>query len=164
MKMNPKLKNKIIALTSASAGTIAIATVLITNFEGVSYTPYRDVANVLTVCHGHTGPDIVADKKYTSDECAALLDNDLKKTAVHVDKLLTVDLPDTTRAALYSFAFNVGVGAFEKSTLLKKINSGDTVGACNELRRWVYAGGKKWLGLVNRRDVEEQICLLAVKQ
>ncbi|MFQ1042853.1 lysozyme [Gilliamella sp. CG16] len=164
MKMNTRLKNKIIALTSAGAGTIAIATVLITNFEGVSYTPYRDVANVLTVCHGHTGPDIVADKKYTSDECAALLDNDLKKTAVHVDKLLTVDLPDTTRAALYSFAFNVGVGAFEKSTLLKKINSGDTVGACNELRRWVYAGGKKWLGLVNRRDVEEQICLLAVKQ
>lgn len=164
MKMNPKLKNKIIALTSAGAGTIAIATVLITNFEGVSYTPYRDVANVLTVCHGHTGPDIVADKKYTSDECVALLDSDLKKTAVHVDKLLTVDLPDTTRAALYSFVFNVGVGAFERSTLLKKINSGDTVGACNELRRWVYAGGKKWLGLVNRRDVEEQICLLTVKQ
>lgn len=164
MKMKTKLKNKIVALTSAGAGTIAIATILITNFEGISYTPYRDVANVLTVCHGHTGPDIVADKKYTSDECASLLDNDLKKTAVHVDKLLKIDLSDTTRAALYSFVFNVGISAFERSTLLKKINSGDTVGACNELKRWVYAGGKKWSGLVNRRDVEEQICLLTVKQ
>ncbi|MGA6579692.1 glycoside hydrolase family protein, partial [Providencia sp. NPDC089923] len=63
-----------------------------------------------------------------------------------------------TKAALYSFAFNVGTGAFAKSTMLKKLNAGDQYGACEELKRWVYAGGKVWRGLVNRREAEAAIC------
>lgn len=53
---------------------------------------------------------------------------------------------------MYSFAFNVGTGAFAKSTMLKKLNAGDQYGVCEELKKWVYTGGKVWRGLVNRRE------------
>lgn len=56
--------------------------------------------------------------------------------------LIKVDIDDNTRAAIYSFAYNVGTGAFARSTMLKKLNAGDIAGACNELKRWTYAGVK----------------------
>lgn len=76
-----------------------------------------------------------------------------------VNPLIKVNIPDYTRAALYSFTYNVGVGAFSRSTLLKKLNAGDQAGACNELKRWIYAGGVKWKGLMTRREVEKAVCL-----
>ncbi|NUW61949.1 glycoside hydrolase family protein, partial [Cronobacter muytjensii] len=57
------------------------------------------------------------------------------------------------------FVFNVGGDAFAKSTLLRKLNKGDQEGACEEMRRWVYAGGMKWKGLQNRREMERSMCL-----
>lgn len=159
--MNIKLKNKIFAVIGA--GAIAIASVMLQSLEGVEYKPYYDVGGVLTVCYGHTGSDIIKDKIYTESECHALLDKDLKRFGVQVDKLVTVDIPDTTRAALYSFTYNVGIGAFKRSTLLKKLNTGDVVGACDEMKRWIYAGGKKWQGLMNRREIEDEVCHLQLK-
>ncbi|WP_256937108.1 glycoside hydrolase family protein, partial [Enterobacter chuandaensis] len=61
-------------------------------------------------------------------------------------------------AALYSFTYNVGAGAFSRSTLLKKLNTGDVPGACIELQRWTYAGGKQWKGLITRREIEREVC------
>ncbi|KPO22290.1 glycoside hydrolase family protein, partial [Escherichia coli] len=61
--------------------------------------------------------------------------------------------------ALYSFVYNVGAGNFRTSTLLRKINQGDIKGACDQLRRWTYAGGKQWKGLMTRREIEREICL-----
>uniref|UniRef100_UPI0034D5B9C7 lysozyme n=3 Tax=Morganellaceae TaxID=1903414 RepID=UPI0034D5B9C7 len=121
------LKQKIAALTTA--GATAIALVVIAHFEGVRYEPYRDVAGVLTVCYGHTGKDIIQGKRYTQQECDALLQNDFIKTQQQVDALIKVPLDDYTKAALYSFAFNVGTTAFSRSTLLKKLNAGDRAGA-----------------------------------
>lgn len=159
--MNTTLKKAI--LSAIGGGAIAIALVLIPSQEGREYKPYRDVAGITTVCDGHTGSDIVKDKTYTDAECDLLLKQDLDRTAKQVDKLITIEIPDTTRAALYSFAYNVGTGAFARSTLLKKLNQGDVIGACDELRRWVYAGGKKWRGLVNRREVDREVCQLQLK-
>ncbi|WP_337135908.1 lysozyme [Proteus terrae] len=150
------LKQKIAALTTA--GATAIALVVIAHFEGVRYEPYRDVAGVLTVCYGHTGKDIIQGKRYTQQECDALLQHDFIKTQQQVDVLIKVPLDDYTKAALYSFAFNVGTTAFARSTLLKKLNVGDRAGACKEMKRWVYAGGKVWRGLVSRREAESALC------
>ena len=61
--------------------------------------------------------------------------------------------------ALYSFAYNVGTGNFQTSTLLRKINQGDPKGACDQLLRWTYAKGKQWKGLITRREVEREVCL-----
>lgn len=60
-----------------------------------------------------------------------------------------------------SFAYNVGAQAFCSSTLVAKLNGGDYAGACNELSRWVYAGGVRVQGLVNRREAERKRCLAA---
>lgn len=161
MALSPQLKKSIAGVVSG--GALAIAAVLITPFEGTKHVPYLDVVGVPTVCTGHTGPDIIMGKTYTDAECQALLNKDLRNVANQIDPLIKRPIHDTTRAALYSFTYNVGAGAFRQSTLLKKINAGDTVGACNELRRWTYAGGKQWKGLMNRREIERDVCLWGQK-
>lgn len=160
MAMSNSLRNKLIA--AAGGGAMLIATVFLGGKDGVEgrvYEPYKDVAGVWTVCDGHTGTDIIKGKKYTDRECDRLLWNDLQPVKKTVDSLVKVPLNEYQRAALYSFTYNVGSGAFSKSTLLKKLNAGDQDGACEELRRWVYAGGMKFRGLMNRRDMERSMCL-----
>ncbi|HDL6671128.1 TPA: lysozyme, partial [Yersinia enterocolitica] len=109
--------------------------------EGREYVAYQDVVGVLTVCDGHTGKDIIPNKKYSDAECDALLRKDLAPVQRTVDAAVKVPLSKYQKAALYSFTYNVGQSAFAKSTLLKKLNTGDIKGACDELRRWTYAGG-----------------------
>lgn len=160
MAISSNLRNKLIAV--AGGGAIAIATVFLGGKDGVEgrvYEPYKDVAGVWTVCDGHTGTDIIKGKKYTDRECDRLLMQDLQPVKKAVDGLVKVQLNEYKRAALYSFTYNVGTSAFSKSTLLKRLNSGDQAGACEEMRRWVYAGGMKWKGLQNRRDMERSLCL-----
>lgn len=152
---------KIKHLITGGAGAVAIAAALLGGHDGLEgrrYIPYRDVAGVLTVCDGHTGKDIIPGKRYTDAECDALLDKDLKRVKAQVDPLIKVSIPESERAAFYSFAYNVGTGAFARSTLLKKLNAGDHAGACNELKRWTYAGGRQWKGLVTRREIEREVC------
>ncbi|CAK8744475.1 Lysozyme RrrD [Sodalis praecaptivus] len=139
-----------------------MATVLFQWHEGVRYNPYRDSGGVLSFCYGHTGSDIVPGERYSAAECQALLDSDLKAAIAVVDANVTVPLTENQKAALASFVYNVGSGAFEHSTLLKKLNAGDRVGACNEIRRWKYVDGKVSKGLVSRRAVEREFCLKSV--
>ncbi|QLR45548.1 lysozyme [Enterobacter sp. RHBSTW-00994] len=165
--MPPKLRNSVIA--AVPAGAIAIAAALITGptgndgLEGVRYDPYQDVVGVWTVCYGHTGKDIMLGKTYTETECRALLNKDLNIVARQINLYINNPIPETMRGALYSFAYNVGPGRFQSSTLLRKINLGDTKGACEQLRRWTYAGGKQWKGLVTRREIEREVCLWGEK-
>ncbi|WP_419894597.1 lysozyme [Proteus terrae] len=150
------LKNKFNVLSSTSAITIALS--LISYFEGIKYKSYYDVTGVLTVCYGHTGNDIIQNRIYTQQECDALLQKDFIKIQRQVDALIKVSLDNHTKASLYSFAYNVGITAFARSTLLKKLNAGDQHGACEEMKRWVYAGGTVWRGLINRREMESTLC------
>ncbi|QBH97172.1 lysozyme [Limnobaculum zhutongyuii] len=159
--MNEVLRNKL--SMAMVGGVMAIAGVLIANFEGYEAKPYRDVVGVLTVCYGHTGKDIILGKIYSKAECEWLLQKDLSSVQKSVDPLIKVKTTDSQKAALYSFTYNVGASAFKRSTLLKKLNSGDTAGACNELRRWTYAGGKRWKGLITRREIEREVCLWSEK-
>ncbi len=154
--MNSSLRNKLIG--AASAGAIAIGGVLITNQEGVEYTPYLDPVGIPTVCAGVTGSDVVMGKTYTKAECDNLLYKHMLPAVKAVDNSVKVPLNDYQKASLYSFTYNVGVSAFKSSTLLKKLNQGDIPGACDQLRRWTYAGGKQWKGLITRREVERQLC------
>ena len=160
MAMSNSLRNKLIA--AAGGGAMLIATVFLGGKDGVEgrvYEPYKDVAGVWTVCDGHTGTGIIKGKKYTDRECDRFLWNDLQPVKKAVDGMVQIPLGEYQRAALYSFTYNVGTSAFSKSSLLKKLNSGDVDGACEELRRWIYAGGQKWRGLMNRRDMERTMCM-----
>lgn len=151
------IKNKLVAAAGASA--ITIATVLVGFFEGKKNDAYLDVVGVPTICYGETKNVRLGDHK-TDKECDAMLQSELQKTLQTVDKLVKTPLKETQRAALASFIYNVGEGAFARSTLLKKLNRGDVAGACKELDRWVYAGGRKWKGLMTRREVEKWLCLM----
>ncbi|AUV02244.1 lysozyme [Enterobacteriaceae bacterium ENNIH1] len=156
MAMSPMLRNKLLAM--AGAGSLAIAGTLIPELEGVRYTPYRDVVGVLTVCYGHTGPDIRPGKKYSDAECRALLQKDLMPFAQSVDRAVKVPASEYQKAALIAFSYNVGVTAFERSALLRHLNAGEYQAACDGLRAWIYAGGKTWKGLINRREIEREVC------
>ncbi|MDH1088819.1 lysozyme [Pantoea brenneri] len=159
-------KMKLRVITALGAGALAIASAMISGsdgLEGYAPKPYHDVVGVLTVCYGHTGSDIMLGKTYTEQECRFLLDKDLGNIAAQINPYITRPITDTTRAALYSFAYNVGPTNFKTSTLLRRLNMGDTAGACDQLKRWIYAGGKKWKGLMSRRDIERDVCMWGVK-
>jgi len=155
--VNPTLRKRLLA--AAVGGTVAMAATLIQWHEGVRHKPYKDGGGVLTVCYGHTGQEVVSERDYTEEECRALLDADLSEATGTVEKNVTVKLTESQKAALASFVYNIGSGAFERSTLLKKLNVGDLSGACDEMRRWKYDEGQVSKGLINRRAIERELCL-----
>ncbi|UNV89510.1 MULTISPECIES: lysozyme [unclassified Comamonas] len=145
-------------LSAAIGGAaVALAVPLVQKYEGTVLRSYRDPVNVLTSCTGHTGPELRDGQTFTREQCEEMLYKDLAK---HADALSCVRAPltDGQRAAFLSFAFNVGDDAFCRSTLVRKANAGDIDGACAELSRWTYAGGKELPGLVKRRAAERQLC------
>lgn len=161
MAISSSLRNKIIA--AMGGGAMAIAAVLIPALEGKENKPYQDVVGVWTVCYGHTGSDIIKSKTYTDAECQALLNKDLVPFARSVERSVKVPATEYQKAALISFSYNVGVSAFERSSLLRKLNAGDYAGACDGLRQWIYAGGKEWKGLMSRREIEREVCMWGQK-
>lgn len=144
-------------LKYAAAGSLAMATALVSHFEGRSLLAYLDPVGIPTICYGSTAGVKLGQTK-TPEECRALLAGELGQACASVDKLVRVQLPPARRAALCSFVYNAGPTAFASSTLLRKLNQGDARGACAQLDRWVYAGGQKLGGLVRRRAAERELC------
>lgn len=66
-------------------------------------------------------------------------------------------LTDNQFSALVCFCFNVGVGAFEDSTLLELLNQGDFIGASNQFAQWNKVNGEPWLDLTRRRLAEQAL-------
>jgi len=141
-----------------SAALMALTAPFVMIWEGKRHVPYRDAVGVLTVCYGHTGSDIVPGKRYTLDECNALLEADLETARRHVNRCLPMPKPEHTEAALISAAFNIGPKVVCGSTLQRKALAGDWPGACAELDRWKYARGRELRGLVLRRADERALC------
>lgn len=141
------------------AGAIALASPIISQFEGREHRVYLDTGAVLTVCEGHTGSDVQPGDVWTDDMCDEAKRADLLIAAKAVARYVRVPLYEHEYAALISFTFNVGGEQFRTSTLLRKLNAEDYVGACNELPRWIYDNGRKLAGLVKRRVAERKLCL-----
>lgn len=152
--MSP-LQQRILAVSLA--GATGMAGVLVSNFEGRSLVAYLDPVGIPTICEGVTRGVRLGQAK-TPAQCDALLQQELTIAMAGVDRNVTKPQPETRRAALASFVYNVGESQFKASTLLRKLNAGDARGACAELSRWVYAQGKKLQGLVNRRAAERELC------
>jgi lysozyme len=140
-----------------AAAVLLLAGGLITKWEGVRYVPYRDAVGVLTVCYGHTGPDIVQ-REYSLAECKALLQADMRVANAAVRRCLPMPMLVQIEAALTSAAFNVGPKVVCGSTLQRKALANDWPGACAALDSWKYAGGRVMRGLVLRRADERAVC------
>lgn len=125
-------------------------------FEGHRATPYRDVTGVPTVCYGHTGD--VQDRRYSSDECLALLRHDMGTANATVHRCIRVPMTIGQEVALTDAAYNVGPHIVCGSTLQRMANAGNWLGACAQLSRWDKAAGQTLPGLVKRRAEERAIC------
>lgn len=95
----------------------------------------------------------------TQDRADYLLAWEMEEKAKAVQRLVTVSLNADQFAALVSFAYNLGIGNLGSSTLLKKLNARDYVGASNEFPKWCRADGKIMAGLVRRRQSERNLFL-----
>lgn len=150
------MKVKIIGGTAAAVIALSAA-VLVKPREGYAPTPYIDIVGVATYCYGDTDKPDKA--HYTEAECAARLNSRLGEYLTGIQACIHVPLEQHEWAALLSWTYNVGVGAACRSTLVGRINAGQpAVSWCPELDRWVYAGGKRAQGLVDRRAAERAMC------
>jgi len=126
---------------------------LVKSFEGCRLRAYQDQVGVWTIGYGHTD-SVLPGMNVPKVQADIWLKQDLEKAGNGVSSLVSVDLTDNQFGALVSFAFNLGIGALGKSTLLKLLNSGDYDGAAGQFERWDMAGGQVSLGLQRRRQEE----------
>lgn len=129
---------------------------LIKEFEGLRLDAYICPAGVWTVGYGSTGEHVYPGQTITEPEAEELLRQDLWRFEDCVSSRVTVELTDMEYAALVSFSYNVGCGAFESSTLLRRLNAGEPKERVfnEELMRWTKANGQTLQGLVRRRQAE----------
>lgn len=137
-----------------SKRTIGLAGLaLIKQFEGLRLKAYLCPAKVWTIGYGSTGAHVRAGLTITEAEAEALLRKDLARFEAAVDAA-TATASQREFDAMVSFAFNVGIQAFNRSTILQKHRAGDYGGAAAEFARWNKAGGRVLPGLSRRRAAE----------
>lgn len=161
-----KTSTKVAGAAGGVAAVAALALPLVALWEGYRPDPYLDLVGKKTWCFGETvdtGTGTPTPKaRYTRAECDAMLQRSLAKYAGPVLDCLPADAPLEVKAAFTSFAYNVGTTAACGSRAAQQARSADYARACNSLANWVYAGGKRVQGLVNRRKAETTLCLKGV--
>jgi lysozyme len=165
------LSAAVLALVAAGATGVQIARQFLTEKEGLELAAYQDGARVWTICQGKTegvGPHSVA----TKDVCDEWFDGEIGRRMRAVNDMIEVPISEPARAGITSFCFNVGIGACKRSTLIREINRGNRVHACDSILRWKYItrDGVKYdcfedmkgvcSGLKDRRYGERALCLM----
>ena len=136
---------------------------LICSFEGLSLKPYLDSIKVPTIGYGNTyyldGKRVtMLDASITKDQAKEMFKIIADKFASKVSSLVSSTITQNQFNALVSFAYNVGTGNFQSSTLLKKVNKNPNDTSIRlEFLKWNKAGGKIIPGLTNRRNKESKI-------
>lgn len=153
--------NKVAAGTSVLAAAALLSVAggqLIKESEGKRNVGYRDAVGIPTACYGHTGPGVRVGEWYSDDQCEVWFAQDIAKHQVPlVGKANCIDsapLTGNQRDAVTSLIFNIGTKKFCTSTMAAKLRQRDYEGASAEFSRWTYAGGKRYNGLVIRRNKE----------
>ena len=123
--------------------------------ESLRLTAYQDSGGIWTIGYGHTGPEVHAGLVITRQQAITWLQNDVQKAVNAVNANVRVSVTQQEFDSLVDFTFNVGVHAFETSTLLKKLNAGDYAGANAAFKSWVFVKGQVNKGLWNRRQAEQ---------
>ena len=143
-----------------------IATDMIKKFEGFKDYAYIDTDGTAVIGYGLSrinGVPVQIGDRITPSQADAALDAHIQEIDRELQKAIEVELSDRQLSALTSISFNVGVDAIAKSTLVRKINTGDYAGAANEFMRWDKANMRGRLvqlpGLTRRRSAERQLFL-----
>jgi lysozyme len=130
---------------------------LIKSLEGFKAEPYICSGGYLTIGYGHRILPSDPYKIVTQEKASQILENDLRKIERSVLKYIDVEINDDQFAALVSFTFNVGTAALQRSVLRQKINYGHYDEGAKEFLKWIYAGGRKIIGLMRRRKLESDL-------
>lgn len=135
---------------------------LIRKWEGLRLSAYLDPVGIPTIGYGtikyNDGTPVRLGDTLTETEAEDLLIQHIEDDILGgMDQAITAPINENQYCALVSFTYNLGIGNFRSSTLLRKLNAGDYVGASLEFSRWNKAGGKILQGLVNRRADERAL-------
>jgi lysozyme len=129
------------------------------DFEGLRLSAYQDSGGVWTIGYGHTGKDVKKGSTITEQDADDLLKKDVQWAVDCVNRNVQAELNQNQFDALVDFVFNIGCGAFDRSTLLKKIHDGDFEGAAEEFLRWKFVKGVAVPGLLRRREADRKLFL-----
>jgi len=136
---------------------------LICGFEGLELKAYDDGVGVCTIGYGTTiyphGKAVQYGDTCTIEQAKNYMQYDLRRFEQAVTAAVNVPLNQNQFDALVSLSYNIGIGAFKNSTLLKLLNASDYHAASHQFDVWIKAGGKTVQGLVNRRAVEKTLFL-----
>ena len=140
---------------------------LIKRFEGFRAKPYVCPGGIATIGYGSTfyadgTPVKMTDPLITLAAAEILLQSTLGQYENAVNQGVTQPMTQGQFDAVTDFAYNCGAGNFRTSTLRKKLNSGDIMGASLEFAKWVKGGGVVLPGLVRRREAERVLFMSAV--
>lgn len=126
---------------------------LVKSFEGCKLTSYLCPAKILTIGFGSTGPHVKPGMTITKDQAEELLRSDLRRFEDAVSAAAP-KATDNQFSAMVSLAFNIGIGALQRSTVLRRHLAGDHAGAADAFLMWNKAGGRVLAGLTRRREAE----------
>lgn len=147
------------------ATATALATAIAIPAEGLRQFAYFDPPGILTVCYGHTGTDVIKNRKYSLDECAALLTEDMAH-AINLVENCQPSLPPEILASFSDAVFNMGPTIAcdtKNSTAARLLKAKSYDAACLQLDRWNKARVAGALvplpGLTKRRAKERELCL-----
>lgn len=149
-------RKTLVGMVGAAAAALLIS--VVPKFEGTVLVAAPDPIGIVTACMGDT-KNVKLGQRFTPQECEQRLELRLAEHAQDVDRCTPLAaMTWYQRVAFVDFAYNVGATAYCGSTMAKKVRAGDYAGACAELSRWTYAGGRQLPGLVKRRATERAIC------
>lgn len=137
----------------------------IQQFEGLKLKAYKDSVGIWTVGFGNifnldTGNPIKEGDEISLETAERWLKIEVDNLQAKMRKVITVPLNDNQWTALTSLAYNIGFGAFKRSTLLRLLNAGASKEeVAKQILRWNKAGGKEIKGLTNRRKAEFNLFL-----
>ncbi|UKY38196.1 lysozyme [Pantoea dispersa] len=172
MALSPRMRSRLSAAMLSLIAAGASAPVLMSQFqeekEGSSLAAYSDAGGVWTICGGVTnvnGRPVVKGMKLTAEQCRAIDKAEQAKALAWVERNVHVPLTEPQKVGIASFCpWNIGPGKCLPSTFYRKLNAGDRKGACAEIKRWIFDGGRdcrirsnNCYGQVERRDQESEL-------
>ncbi|MDO3663431.1 lysozyme [Acinetobacter higginsii] len=150
-------------VVGSSMTTSQIGINLITSFEDLVLTAYDDGVGVWTIGFGTTvypnGVKVKRGDTCTKAQAMTFFQHDLRRFEAAVNQAVKVVVNQNQFDALVSLTYNIGEAAFKGSTLLKKLNAKNYIGAADQFPQWNKGGGKVMKGLVRRRAAERELFL-----
>lgn len=164
MSLRTRVMGALLAVAAVGGGATYLSyngASQIASHEGYRLVAYPDPGTggaPWTICRGHT-KGVYRGMRATHEQCDRWYAEDLHEAEQGVQRLVRRPMKQGEYDSHVSFVFNVGVGKYRTSTLLRKFNAGDRTGSCNEFPKWKYANKMVLRGLVARRHQEQAECL-----